>query len=80
MSLKDIIYDRIEMFKILGTEDYAEWFQEQSLKTQGLIYSRLERIAEHSHFGDAKHISGRLSELRRRNGLRIYFSLSILFC
>lgn len=65
------------MFEVVGTKDYVEWFQEQSFKTQGLIHARLERIIEYGHFGDAKHLTRRLSELRWRNGLRIYFSLFI---
>ena len=65
------------MFSILGTQEYADWYQVQPFKIQGLIHARLERIKEHGHFGDAKHISSRLSELRWKNGLRIYFSISI---
>ena len=65
------------MFSILGTQEYVEWYQVQPFKIQGLIHARLERIKEHGHFGDAKHISSQLSELRWKNGLRIYFSISI---
>lgn len=63
------------MFRIAITEEYLDWFNKQSHKTQGQISSRLERIVEHSHFGDAKHLTDRISELRWRNGLRIYFAL-----
>lgn len=64
------------MFKLFGTERYWEWFSAQDLKIQCLINSRLERIVEYGHFGDARHLSKRLSELKWKNGLRLYFSIS----
>lgn len=63
------------MFRIACTKDYSDWFNKQSDKVQGLISARLERILEHGHFGDAKHLDNKLSELRWRNGLRIRFAI-----
>jgi putative addiction module killer protein len=65
------------MFKILVTEKYLEWFSFQNLKIQCQINSRLERITQYGHFGEARHLSRRLSELKWKNGLRLYFSISI---
>lgn len=63
------------MYRILATTEYLAWFQTQTLKTQAQIDSRLERISDFGHFGDAKHLGKKLSELKWKNGLRIYFSI-----
>lgn len=65
------------MFEIVSTITYLDWFQDQNLKVQAQVSSRLDRITEFGHFGDAKHLSDRLAELRWKNGLRIYFALSV---
>ena len=44
-------------------------------KTKAQVLARLYRISEYGHFGDAKHLNEKLSELRWKNGLRIYFTL-----
>ena len=64
------------MYKILSTEEYLKWFFGQSVKTQGQIQARLERIKDFGHFGDARHLGKKLAELKWKNGLRIYFSLA----
>lgn len=65
------------MYRIVSTKEYLKWFENQGLKTQGQILARLERIIEYDHFGLAKHLGDRLAELKWKNGLRIYFSVSL---
>lgn len=64
------------MYSIVSTKEYLKWFETQPLKIQGQILARLERIIEYDHFGEARHLGDRLAELKWKNGLRIYFSLS----
>ena len=39
-----------------------------------MVESRVFRIERYDHFGDAKHLGEGLSELRWKNGLRVYFA------
>ena len=48
----------------------------QNSKTQAQIKARLVRITENEHFGEAKNLGNKLAELKWKNGLRVYFSLS----
>ena len=45
-----------------------------SAKMQALVEARIFRIERYDHFGDAKHLLEGLSELRWKNGLRVYFA------
>jgi putative addiction module killer protein len=64
------------MYSIVSTKEYLKWFETQPLTIQGQILARLERIIEYDHFGDARHLGDSLAELKWKNGLRIYFSVS----
>jgi putative addiction module killer protein len=57
-------------YKVVLTEEFISWQSRQTIYTQKIINSRLDRIA-YDHFGDIKIFEG-LIELRWRNGLRIY--------
>ena len=63
------------MCQILTTTEFSEWFKKQTVKTQVQIDTRLERIKDFGHFGEAKHLGQKLAELKWKNGLRIYFSI-----
>jgi len=56
------------------TPEFNEWFEDLKLKDQLQIDSRIQRIRDHSHFGDAKNLGDGLAELRWKNGRRVYFS------
>lgn len=51
------------------------WLESLSDKEQSQVKARLNRILVHNHFGDAKILGGGLSELKWKNGRRIYFSI-----
>ncbi len=55
------------------TPDFSDWFENLNLKDQLQIDSRIQRIRDHSHFGDVKNLGHGLAELRWKNGRRIYF-------
>ena len=38
-------------FQILRTQEFNEWFSEQTLPTQGLVLARLHRISVDGYFG-----------------------------
>lgn len=61
------------MISIRKTYEFSEWLESLTLKEQGQINARLERISIANHFGDAKYIGDGLAELRWKNGWRIYF-------
>ena len=44
-----------------------------TIKEQLKVDTRLERIKNFEHFGDAKSIGGGLAKLRWTNGWRVYF-------
>jgi putative addiction module killer protein len=65
-----------EQYRIFTTDVYNRW--QNSIKDKNLIYKinvRIERIVNHSYFGDTKYIKNGLYELRfhTKNGIRIYY-------
>jgi putative addiction module killer protein len=60
--------------RIERTPEFNDWFEGLNLKDQLQIDSRIQRIRDHSHFGDAKNLGDGLAELRWKNGRRVYFS------
>ena len=62
------------MIKINKTREFFIWFESLTLKEQLKIESRLEKIHNLEHFGDAKSLGDGLSELRWANGWRVYFA------
>lgn len=61
------------MIEIIEKNGFTDWFNALTKKEQMKVAARLERIKNHEHFGDAKNIGNELSELRWKNGWRIYF-------
>lgn len=64
------------MYRLRTTIEFHNWLASQTMKIQDQIHSRLERIEEYGHFGDAKKLGDSLAELRWKNGTRVYFHLS----
>ncbi len=59
--------------EIHASLEFEDWLKGLSLRFRGAIESRVSRIEEEGHFGDCKYIGNGVSELRWKNGLRIYF-------
>lgn len=61
--------------KISKTSEFKEWFEKETNKSQIQILNRLKMIKDSEFFGDCKKLGSHLSELRWKNGRRIYFTI-----
>lgn len=61
-------------FIIETTSEFDSWLRDQSAMTLGLIRTRLARIELSDHFGTVKSVGDGVSELKWKNGLRVYFA------
>jgi len=52
------------MVTFLKTEDYSEWYDEQTSKVRAQIDSRLQKISEFDHYGHVKKLSTVLFEIK----------------
>jgi putative addiction module killer protein len=55
-------------------QKYLTWFRSLKLKEAGQVESRLKRIVDEDHFGNAKDLGDGLWELKFNNGNRIYYA------
>ncbi len=60
--------------QVSRTSEFESWLSDEFQKIQALVESRIFRIENHDHFGDAKNLGEGLAKLRWKNGLRIYFT------
>ena len=60
--------------QIIRSAEFEIWLSNETAKIQALVEARIFRIEHYDHFGDAKHLGDGLSELRWKNGLRVYFA------
>ena len=60
---------------VLTTDEFEDWFSELGPWGQAQVGDRLDRIRDHSHFGDTKFLGSRLWEMRWRSGRRVYYAL-----
>ena len=65
-------------YAIYQTEEYKEWFEEQSFKSQRQILHRISLVEAEGHFGHCKrlHDTG-IWELKFNDGRRVYYALII---
>jgi putative addiction module killer protein len=71
----------MKQYKLEQTEEYEEWFNKQSLKTQAIISKRVKNIRDSGYFGDFKNVSeydrgitkNCVFELRWDDGKRVYY-------
>lgn len=60
--------------QVSRTLEFEQWLSGEAPKIQALVESRVFRIENYDHFGDAKNLGDGLAELRWKNGLRVYFA------
>lgn len=63
--------------RVAETEEFISWKTSLKAKEELQVNSRIQRIIENDHFGDAKILSNGIAELRWRNGMRVYFIKSV---
>ena len=68
------IWHTIFIMRVIRTDEFEDWFDEQTVKEQAQIDARIQRIEEYDHFGDAKDLGEGLAELRWASGRRVYFT------
>ena len=59
-------------YKILLTDEFEEWLDNEPAKSRVQIAKRMQHIKEDGHFGDHKQIREHIWELRWDNGRRVY--------
>ena len=62
---------------IRSTPEFDSWLLGLRAKERLQVDNRLDRIKQHSHFGDKKYLGEELFELRWRGGWRVYFALMV---
>jgi len=62
-------------YKILQTDEFEEWLDDEPAKSRVQIAKRIAKIKEEGHFGDHKPVRDHVWELRWENGRRVYYSL-----
>jgi putative addiction module killer protein len=61
-------------YTIYNTLEYDEWLNEETVKSQVQVRSRIANIQDEGHFGDHKSLSDEVCELRWKNGRRVYYA------
>jgi putative addiction module killer protein len=61
-------------YTIYNTPEYDEWLEEEPAKSQVQVRSRIANIQDEGHFGEHKDLGGGISELKWKNGRRVYYA------
>lgn len=64
----------MKAYTIYNTSEYDDWLDEQPAKSQVQIRQRISHIQDEGYFGDRKDVGDSVSELRWKNGRRIYYA------
>lgn len=64
----------MKYYTIATTEEFDEWYRDQTIKCKLQIDSRLLKIQNENHFGVIKDLDEALYELKWKNGRRIYYA------
>lgn len=60
---------------IRATPEFDEWLSGLNARERAQTDDRLDRIQEHSHFGDKRYLGDDLFELRWKSGRRVYYAI-----
>lgn len=64
-------------YRTIRTEEFSDWLDGESLKSQVQIEKRISNIELDGHFGTTKELGDMVFELKWKNGRRVYFSYLI---
>lgn len=62
-------------YRLIKTQEYEEWLNEEPLKSRVQIADRLEKIETNGHFGVHKDLGDDIAELKWANGRRVYYAV-----
>ena len=62
-------------YTIYNTPEYDEWLEEEPAKSQVQVRSRIANIQDEGHFGEHKELGSGISELKWKNGRRVYYAV-----
>jgi putative addiction module killer protein len=72
--MSNMLYNPHMKFTIIATDEYLNWFTNQTLKAQIQIRKRLSMIQNDGYFGLNKDLEDGVWELKWTDGKRIYYS------
>jgi putative addiction module killer protein len=61
-------------YKFYKTDEYQEWLEQETYKSQTQIAERLLKIELEGYFGTHKYLSDNIWELKWVNGRRLYYA------
>jgi putative addiction module killer protein len=61
-------------YRIFRTEEFEEWYKEETARSRVQIDSRISNIKNDGHFGKVRYLEDDVWELKWDNGRRIYYS------
>ena len=61
-------------YTIYNTLEYDKWLDEQPAKSQVQVRCRISYIQDEGYFGDHKNVGDEVSELKWKNGRRVYYA------
>lgn len=64
----------MKAYDVYNTQEYDEWLEGQSARSQVQIRERISRIQNDGHFGDHKDVDNHVWELKWKNGRRVYYA------
>lgn len=62
-------------YEVRKLQEYIDWYDEETSKSQAQIEKRLDNIVQRGHFGTSKSLKDGLHELKFNDGRRIYYSV-----
>ena len=62
------------LYRLLKSPEYEAWLEEETLRSQVQIASRLERIESEGYFGTINDVGDEIWELKWVGGRRIYYA------
>lgn len=72
--MKESVEREVEIYKTSQGRDYfKEWYKKLDLRLQKKVLARLEAV-QHGNLGDHRFLNDGVSELKFRDGIRIYYS------
>jgi len=61
--------------RVLRTAEFVQWFEELDGSLKARVLARLARVENESHIGQSRDLGGRVSEMKWKQTLRVYYTL-----